>query len=116
MNLHRLREERLEEYKPEIYMTMIETAEVVSKRYYVTREKQDEDSLVSQQRTAAGQKAGRLDAEIVPMPTKKVVGDKASGETRIEDVLLEQDEGDRPDTTLEGRAARTPVPAEKGRT
>src|SRR5438093_3092680 len=72
MNLHRLREEWLEEHKPEIYMTMIETAEVVAKRYYITREKQDEYALVSQQRTAAGQKAGRFDAEIVPMPTKKV--------------------------------------------
>src|SRR5213078_5151696 len=93
MNLHRLREEWLEEHKPEIYMTMIETAEVVSKRYYITREKQDEYALVSQQRTAAGQKAGRFDAEIVPMPTKKIVVDKASGETRIEDALLKQDEG-----------------------
>src|SRR6059058_1161744 len=114
MNLHRLREEWLEEHKPEIYMMMIETAEVVSNRYYVTREKQDEYSLVSQQRTAAGQKAGRFDAEIVPMPTKKVVVDKASGETRIEDTLLKQDEGNRPDTTLEGLAALKPVTGEKG--
>src|SRR5499425_482640 len=86
MNLHRLRDEWLEEHKPEIYMTMIETAEVVSKRYYITREKQDEYALASQQRTAAGQKAGRFDAEIVPMPTKKIVQDKATGEMREETV------------------------------
>ena len=114
MNLHRLREEWLEEHKPEIYMTMIETAEVVAKRYYITREKQDEYALVSQQRTAAGQKAGRFDAEIVPMPTKKIVVDKASGETRIEDTVLRQDEGNRADTTLEGLAALKPVAGEKG--
>jgi acetyl-CoA C-acetyltransferase len=114
MNLHRLRNEWLEEHKPEIYMTMIETAEVVSKRYYVTREKQDEYALVSQQRTAEGQKTGRFDAEIVPMPTKKIVVDKASGETRIEDTLLRQDEGNRADTTLEGLAALKPVTGEKG--
>src|SRR5438094_6590487 len=114
MNLHRLREEWLEEHKPEIYMTMIETAEVVARRYYITREKQDEYALVSQQRTAAGQKAGRFDAEIVPMPTKKIVVDKASGETRIEDTVLRQDEGNRADTTLEGLAALKPVAGEKG--
>jgi len=114
MNLHRLRDEWLEEHKPEIYMTMIETAEVVAKRYYVTREKQDEYALISQQRCAAGQKAGRFDAEIVPMTTKKVVVDKASGETRIEEVTLKQDEGNRPETSAEGLASLKPVTGEKG--
>src|SRR2546422_9227633 len=114
MNLHRFREAWLEEHQPEIYMTMIETAEVVSTRYYITREKQDEYALASQQRTAAGQKAGRFDAEIVPMPTKKVVVDKASGETPVEDTPLAQDEGNRPDTTLEGLTALKPVTGEKG--
>jgi acetyl-CoA C-acetyltransferase len=114
MNLHRLRDEWLEEHKPEIYMTMIETAEVVAKRYYITREKQDEYALTSQQRCAAGQKSGRFDAEIVPMTTKKVVVDKATGETRIEEVTLKQDEGNRPDTTAEGLAALKPVTGEKG--
>ena len=114
MNLHRLRNEWLEEHKPEIYMTMIETAEVVAKRYYITREKQDEYALASQHRCAAAQKAGRLNAEIVPMTTKKIVVDKASGETRIEEVTLTQDEGNRPDTTLEGLAALKPVTGEKG--
>jgi acetyl-CoA C-acetyltransferase len=114
MNLHRMRDEWLEEHKPEIYMTMIETAEVVAKRYYITREKQDEYALTSQQRCAAGQKAGRFDAEIVPMTTKKVVVDKASGESRIEEVTLKQDEGNRADTTAEGLAALKPVTGEKG--
>jgi len=114
MNLHRMRDEWLEEHKPEIYMTMIETAEVVAKRYYVTREKQDEYALTSQQRCAAGQKAGRFDAEIVPMTTQKVVVDKASGQTRIEEVTLKQDEGNRPETTAEGLASLKPVTGEKG--
>ena len=114
MNLHRMRDEWLEEHKPEIYMTMIETAEVVAKRYYVTREKQDEYALISQQRCAAGQKAGRFDAEIVPMTTKKVVVDKASGDTRIEEVTLKQDEGNRPETSAEGLASLKPVTGEKG--
>src|SRR5438105_14374650 len=114
MNLHRLREERLEEYKPEIYMTMIETAEVVSKRYYVTREAQDEYSLASQQRTAAGQKAGRFDAEIVPMTVTKLTQDKNTGEVREEHVTLKQDEGNRPDTSLAGLAKLAPVRGEKG--
>ena len=114
MNLHRFRETWLEEHKPEIYMTMIETAEVVAKRYYITREKQDEYALTSQQRCAAGQKAGRFDAEIVPMTTKKIIVDKASGETRVEEVTLKQDEGNRPDTSAEGLAALKPVTGEKG--
>ena len=114
MNLHRLREPWLEEHKPEIYMSMIETAEVVAKRYYITREKQDEYALVSQQRTAAGQRAGRFDAEIVPITTRKLVPDKTTGETREEEVTLARDEGTRPDTTREGLAALKPVTGEKG--
>ncbi|MGH7355069.1 MAG: acetyl-CoA C-acyltransferase [Candidatus Rokuibacteriota bacterium] len=114
MNFHRLREPWMEEHKPEIYMAMIETAEVVAKRYYITRETQDEYALASQQRTAAGQKDGRFDAEIVPFKTKKVVVDKASGETREEDVTLAKDEGNRADTTAEGLAALKPVTGEKG--
>src|SRR5437879_328483 len=70
LNLHRFREPWLEEHKPEIYMSMIETAEVVATRYYITREKQDEYALLSPQRTAAAQRAGRFDAETVPLPTR----------------------------------------------
>ena len=97
-----------------MYMTMIETAEVVAKRYYITRETQDEYALASQQRTAAGQRAGRFDAEVVPMTTTKLVHDKATGEVREEEVTLAKDEGNRPDTTPEGLAALKPVTGEKG--
>ena len=114
MNLHRFREPWLEEHKPEIYMSMIETAEVVATRYYITRERQDEYALLSQQRTAAAQRAGRFDAEIVPITTRKLVQDKTSGETREEEVTLTKDEGNRPDTTAEGLAALKPVTGEKG--
>ena len=114
MNLHRMRESWLEEHKPEIYMTMIETAEVVATRYYVTREMQDEYALASQRRTAAGQKAGRFDAEIVPFTTVKLTQDKATGAVSEEEVTLSRDEGNRPDTTLEGLAGLKPVTGEKG--
>jgi acetyl-CoA C-acetyltransferase len=113
-NNFRIHEPWLDEHKPEVYMPMIETAEVVAKRYYVTREAQDEYSLGSQQRTAAGQKAGRFDAEIVPLKTRKIVQDKTTGETREEEVTLKQDEGNRPDTSLAGLAALKPVMGEKG--
>ncbi len=113
-NTHKLHEQWILDHKPELYMPMIDTAEVVAKRYYVTREAQDEYALLSQQRTAAGQQAGRFDAEIVPLPTKKLVQDKATGETREEDVTLTKDEGNRPDTTLEGLAKLVPVRGEKG--
>jgi acetyl-CoA C-acetyltransferase len=114
MNLHRMRESWLEEHTPDIYMTMIETAEVVARRYDVTREVQDEYALASQQRTAAAQKAGRFDAEIVPFTTVKVTQDKATGEVREDEVTLSRDEGNRPDTSAEGLAALKPVTGEKG--
>ena len=114
MNLHRMRESWLEAHKPEIYMAMIETAEVVASRYYVTREMQDEYALASQQRTAAAQQAGRFEAEIVPFTTTKAVQDKATGQVHEEDVTLTRDEGNRPDTTLDGLKALKPVTGEKG--
>jgi acetyl-CoA C-acetyltransferase len=113
-NKFRLREAWLDEHKPEIYLTMIETAEVVARRYYITREAQDEYALASQQRIAAAQREGRLAAEIVPLPTIKLVQDKATGEVREEPVTLTQDEGNRPDTTREGLAGLKPVTGEKG--
>src|SRR5579885_3686884 len=76
----------LQEHKREIWMPMIDTAEVVARRYQVTREKQDEFALLSQQRTAAAQKAGRFDAEIVPLPSVKQMSDKESGRTWTETV------------------------------
>ena len=109
MNKHRFADEWLVEHKPEIYMSMIETADIVAQRYQVTREAQDEFALLSQQRTAAGQKAGRFDAEITPMQTVKLMADKDSGKTWTEPVTLAKDEGNRPDTTREGLAALKPV-------
>jgi acetyl-CoA C-acetyltransferase len=109
MNKHRFADEWLVEHKPDVYMTMIETADVVAQRYQVTREQQDEFALLSQQRTAAGQKAGRFDAEIVPMKSVKMMADKDSGKTWTEEVTLTKDEGNRPETTREGLAALKPV-------
>jgi acetyl-CoA C-acetyltransferase len=108
-NRFRLTEDWLLEHKPEVYMSMLETAEVVAKRYRVTREMQDRYALESQHRIAAAQREGRLDAEIVPLKTVKLVVDKATGETREESVMLAQDEGNRADTTAEGLASLKPV-------
>jgi len=95
--------------KPGIYMTMIETADNVARRYGISRERQDEYALVSQQRIAAAQREGRLAQEIVPLATVKSVTDKDSGATRREAAHLTQDEGNRPDTTIEGLAKLKPV-------
>ena len=111
-NRFHARDEWLLEHKPEIYLSMIETADIVAKRYGVSREAQDEYGLQSQLRIAAAQQAGRLDAEIVPMTTTKSVTDKATGETRTETVTLRRDECNRPDTTLEGLAKLNPVRGE----
>ncbi|MCP1909501.1 acetyl-CoA acetyltransferase family protein [Bradyrhizobium elkanii] len=83
------------------YMPMLQTAELVSKKYGISREAQDRYALQSQQRTAAGQQAKRMDAEIVPLTTTMAVVDKASGRTSYRQVTLAADEGNRPDTTLE---------------
>ncbi len=113
-NNHRIHEPWIDEHKPGVYLPMIDTAEVVAQRYYITREAQDEYALASQQRTAAGQKAGRFDAEIVPITTTKLTQDKNTGETREEQVTLSRDEGNRPDTSPEGLAKLAPVRGEKG--
>ena len=91
------------------YMPMIDTAEVVAKRYNISREVQDEYALQSQQRTAAGQENGKFDDEIVPMPSTKVIFNQETENTVQEDVLLEKDEGNRPSTTLEGLQGLKPV-------
>ena len=113
-NNFRIHEPWIDEHKPEVYMPMIDTAEVVAKRYYITREKQDEYALASQQRTAAGQAAGRFDKEVVPITTTKLTQDRATGEMREEQITLTKDEGNRPDTSLEGLAKLAPVRGEKG--
>ena len=94
---------------PHTYMPMLQTAEIVARRYGISREAQDAYSLQSQQRTAAAQAAGRFDDEIVPMPTIKLVTNKETGEQVTEGTLLRQDEGNRPDTTLGGLSALKPV-------
>jgi len=104
-----VKEEWLEAHKPEIWMPMIETADIVAERYGVSRQAQDEYSLESQRRTAAAQQAGRFADEIVPLPTMKKVVDKNTKAETHESVILKGDEGNRPDTTLEGLAALAPV-------
>lgn len=94
---------------PAAYMSMLETAEVVAKRYGIGREAQDVYALSSQQRAAVAQAAGRFDAEIVPLATRQTVKDKVSGTSSLVDALLLRDEGVRGDTTLDGLAALTPV-------
>jgi acetyl-CoA C-acetyltransferase len=94
---------------PHMYMPMIETAEVVARRYRISREAQDHYALQSQQRVAAAYQAGRFDAEIVPLTSRKLIIDKSSGATHTEEVLLQRDEGFRPDTTLEALAKLEPV-------
>ena len=108
-NGYRLRGEWLMEHKPDIYMSMLETAEVVAKRYGISREQQDEYALQSQQRTAAAQQAGKFRDEIVPMTARMNVQNKETGETTAQEVTRDQDEGNRPDTTLEGLSKLKPV-------
>ncbi len=101
-------------HKPELYMPMIDTAEIVSRRYGVGREAQDEYALESQQRTVAAQRAGRFAAELVPLPTRKEIRERGSETVTHQEVLLEQDEGPRADTTAAGLAALAPVKGEGG--
>lgn len=105
MNVHFFTEEWLLRHAPDLYTPMLFTADFVAKKYDVPRERQDEYALQSQQRTAAAQAAGRFDAEIVPMPSWKYEQDKESGIVAERRVELNKDEGNRPDTTLEGLAA-----------
>jgi acetyl-CoA C-acetyltransferase len=108
-NRYRAQDPELVAHIPALYMTMLETAEIVSERYGVTREAQDEYALRSQQRTAAAQQAGRFDDEIVAMPATMLVTDRNTGEVSPRQVALDKDEGNRPDTNLDGLAALKPV-------
>lgn len=114
MNTYRMKDPWLVENIPATYMSMLETAEIVAQRYGVSREAQDEYSLQSQQRTAAAQDAGLYADEIVPLPTRKVVVDKSTGETSQQDVTLELDEGNRPSTTIDDLTKLRPVLAKDG--
>ncbi|MBV8336587.1 MAG: acetyl-CoA C-acyltransferase [Alphaproteobacteria bacterium] len=108
-NQFRAQDPWLVEHRPDLYMTMIETAEIVAERYQVTREAQDEYALLSQQRTAAAQAEGRLDREMAPMPSMMRVDNRETGETSYVPVTLDKDEGNRPSTTLAALASLKPV-------
>jgi acetyl-CoA acyltransferase len=97
-----------------IYMPMGQTAEIVAERYKVSREAQDQYALLSQQRTAAAQNAGKFKDEIAPMKAVMEVTDKATGQTSRKEVVVERDECNRPDTTLEGLAKLPPAFKEGG--
>ena len=99
----------LVERKPELFMAMIDTADVVAKRYGISREDQDAFSLLSQQRTAAAQAAGLFDNEIIPCATKMAEKNKDTGEVTYRDVIATQDNCNRASTTLEGLAKLEPV-------
>ena len=105
VHTHFLAEEWLARHVPDLYTPMLYTADFVAKKYRVSRERQDEYALQSQQRTAAAQNAGRFDAEIVPLPSWKYEQDRTTGAVSEQRVDLRKDEGNRPDTTLEGLAA-----------
>ncbi|RZI43330.1 acetyl-CoA C-acyltransferase [Herbaspirillum sp. HC18] len=109
MNTHRARDPYLTQHIPQIYMTMLETAEIVAERYGISREAQDEFALQSQQRTAQAQKEGRYAAEIAPITATMIVVDKATGATSEKSVTLSLDEGNRPSTTLADLQALQPV-------
>jgi len=104
----------IEQNKPELYWSMIATADNVARRYGISREAQDLYSLESQQRTAAAQAAGRFDSEIVPLKSIKTLTDKAGQVIGEEEVLLTRDEGNRPETNLEGLARLPPVSGPDG--
>ncbi len=101
LNQHMAKDPWLEEKVPALHMPMLQTAEIVAKRYRIPREKQDEYGVRSQQRAAAAQAAGKFQDEIVPFTTTMAVADKASGRLSTKEVTLSADEGIRPDTTLE---------------
>ena len=109
MNHFRTPDPWIRENKPDLHLPMIDTAEVVAKRYGISREQQDEYGLQSQQRTAAGQESGAFDDEIITMNATKMVLDKATGDISFGEVELSQDEGNRPTTTIEGLSGLKPV-------
>lgn len=99
----------LEQRVPHAYMPMLHTAEFVARKYGISREAQDAYSLQSQQRTAQAQAQGRLTQEIVPITTQMAVADKATGAISYKSITLDRDEGNRPETTLEGLSSLKPV-------
>ncbi len=108
-NMDNFVNERLAEKSPGIYYPMGMTAEVVAKRYNVSREAQDEYALESQMRTVAAQQSGAYDDEIIPMETKMLLMNKETGDSKEIDYCVEKDECNRPETTLDGLASLKPV-------
>ncbi len=104
-----VRDPWLEEHKPAVYMEMIDTADIVAKRYEMTRESQDAFALLSQQRIHAAQQAGKFDHEIVPMTVTMGLKNKETGEVSHQEVTVAGDECNRPGTTLEGLSGLQPV-------
>jgi acetyl-CoA acetyltransferase family protein len=111
-NKFRGKDEWIVEHKPAVYWPMIQTADMVAKRYNVSRQVQDEYALESQRRTAAAQQAKRFDAEIVPLTAEKLLLDKEGKVTGKEMFTLTRDEGNRPDTSMEGLVKLKPVMGE----
>jgi acetyl-CoA C-acetyltransferase len=109
MNMFRAVDPALVAKHKDIYMPMLQTAEVVGKRYNISRDVQDEYGYQSQMRTAAAQEAGKFDDEIVPITATQALFNKETGETSEREVTLSKDEGNRPETTLEGLKALNPV-------
>ena len=109
MNTFRAADPWLKENRPDIYMSMLETAEIVADRYNVSRDSQDEYAFQSQMRTAAAQEAGKFDDEIAPMTSVMKVMNKETKEISDVEVTLDKDEGNRPQTTLEGLQSLQPV-------
>jgi acetyl-CoA C-acetyltransferase len=109
MNMKNITEEHLMKVKPALWMAMIETAEIVAERYKVSRERQDAYALESQRRTAAAQQAQKFKGEIVPLETKMKKVDKATGQESVVTTVVDHDECNRPDTTLEGLQSLKPV-------
>ena len=109
MNMDNFVNEKLAEQSPGIYYPMGMTAEVVAKRYKISRETQDELAFESQKRTAAAQDAGLYDDEIIPMQTKMLLVNKETGDSKEVEVTVNKDECNRPETTMEGLSALKPV-------
>ena len=109
MNRYRAADPWIVAHRDDLYMSMLETAEIVAERYDINRGAQDAYALQSQQRVAAAQAAGRFDKEIVPLPTSMKVQDKATGAVNDKEIALKQDEGNRADTWLAGLSGLKPV-------
>ncbi len=103
------RDDELLAMHPDIYMPMLQTAEIVAKRYDISRDAQDEYAYQSQMRTAAAQQAGRFDDEIIEVTTKMAFTNRETGEVTYDNITLSKDEGNRPETTLEGLKGLKPV-------